>query len=105
MGLDTVELVMQVEKHFGIDIPDSEASELVTVGMLHSWVVAELNRVGRPQVDPQGVFVELRELICNQLGVEHSKVVPEARFVQGLTRGLGQSIIRGRYYGGWVGNR
>jgi len=84
VGLDTVELVMQVEKHFRVDIPDSEASHLATVGMLHSWVVADSIVWAGPQVDPQRVFVELRELICTQLGVDPSEVVSEARFVQDL---------------------
>ena len=35
MGLDNVELVMKVEEHFDLSIPDADASTLVTVGMLH----------------------------------------------------------------------
>lgn len=34
MGLDSVELVMEVEKHFSIFIPDSEAEKAYTVGKL-----------------------------------------------------------------------
>ena len=34
MGLDSVELVMSVEEHFGITIPDDDASTLTTVGNL-----------------------------------------------------------------------
>ena len=83
MGLDSVELVMNVEEHFGIEIPDRIAETLFTVGDLHGFVVAELNRRGRPQ-DPEAVFGELRELICDQLGIEPERVVPAARFVQDL---------------------
>jgi acyl carrier protein len=83
MGLDSVELVMATEEHFGIEIPDDVAGTLVTVGALHACVVSELERVGRPQ-DPMGVFVELRELICDQLGIAPERVVLEARFVQDL---------------------
>jgi acyl carrier protein len=34
MGLDSVELVMQVEKHFSISIPDREAEKAYSVGKL-----------------------------------------------------------------------
>lgn len=84
MGLDSVELVMKVEEHFEIEIPDDQASQLVTVGMLHHWVVAELRRLNRPDVDSTTLFNELRELICKQLGIKPDRVVPEARFVQDL---------------------
>jgi acyl carrier protein len=84
MGLDSVELVMAVEEHFGISIPDDDASTLVTVGKLYNWVVSELHRLKRPGVDPTVVFNELRQLICDQLGVSADRVVSGARFVQDL---------------------
>jgi acyl carrier protein len=34
MGLDSIELVMEVEKHFSISIPDQEAAKAYTVGKL-----------------------------------------------------------------------
>lgn len=84
MGLESVELVMAVEEHFGISIPDEDASTLDTVGKLHIWVVNELRRLRRPTVPSTVVFDEIRELICHQLGVSPERVVPDARFVQDL---------------------
>jgi acyl carrier protein len=84
MGLDSVELVMTVAEHFEIEIPDEDASTLVTVGLLHAWVVNELQRLHRLNVEPTAVFYELRDLICRQLGIKAELVVPEARFVQDL---------------------
>jgi acyl carrier protein len=84
MGLDSVELVMAVEQHFGVSIPDSDASTLVTVGKLHAWVVNELLRLNRPDVEAGVVFEQLRELVCDQLRIAPERVVPEARFVQDL---------------------
>ena len=83
MGLDSVELVMNTEEHFGIQIPDHIAEKLFTVRSLHNFVVSELQRVGKPR-DADLVFAELRELICDQLGIKPERVVPEARFVQDL---------------------
>lgn len=39
-SLDAVELVLAVEKEFGITIPDSEASKLQTVGQLIEYIQA-----------------------------------------------------------------
>ena len=84
MGLDTVELVMKVEKHFGIEIPDRDAARLATVGDLHGYVVEALRIRQRFQGDSGDVFAKLREIICRQLGVKPEEVVPSARFVDHL---------------------
>jgi acyl carrier protein len=84
MGLDTVELVFAIEKRFCIEIPDREAAKMVTVGMLHTWVVGELRRLERPRIDPDTLFLELQSLICEQLGVNPDVVVAETRFVDNL---------------------
>jgi acyl carrier protein len=84
MGLDSVELVMKVEEHFDITIPDDQASLLTTVGKLHAWVVDELLRLNRAEINSTVVFGELRELICRQLSISPDRVVPDARFVQDL---------------------
>ena len=46
MGLDSVELVMEVEKHFSISIPDREAEKAYTVGLLVDCVAGILNVTG-----------------------------------------------------------
>lgn len=37
-SLDTVELVMQFEEEFGIEIPDEDAEKLVTVGQAVEYI-------------------------------------------------------------------
>jgi len=83
-GLDTVELVIKVEKDFGIQIPNAEAARLVSVGDLHRTVVDALRRQGRFEGDAAHVYAQLRDLICAQLGVRPKDVVPSARFVDNL---------------------
>jgi acyl carrier protein len=83
MGMDTVELVMAVESHFEIEIPNMVAEKLVAVGMLHAFVVAELERQGRP-LDSSVVFEQLRDLICEQFAIDPKEVLPEARFIDDL---------------------
>jgi acyl carrier protein len=84
MGLDTVELVLSVEQVFDIEIPDAAAADLDTVGKLHAFIVAELLRLGRTNINADIVFDQLRTIICSRLGVKPEDVIPAARFVQDL---------------------
>lgn len=84
MGLDTVELVMRVESDFNVEIPDEIAATLETVGMLHRWLVTEIERVsGQPQ-NPVLVYEKLKALIIDQTGVAPHLVTPAANFVKDL---------------------
>ena len=84
MGLDTVELLLSTEELFGIEIPDDDASEIVTVGELRDYIAAKLIQRGDSSVNADIVFDQLRTLICQHLGVEPHQVVPGARFVDDL---------------------
>jgi len=84
MGLETIELVMAVETHFQVRIPDKEAATLATVGMLHTWILGELRRISRAPIDADRVYSELRDVIVHQTGVEPGEVVPGASFVNDL---------------------
>ena len=41
-SLDTVELIMELEKEFGISIPDKQAEGIQTVGQAISYVESQL---------------------------------------------------------------
>ncbi len=43
MGMDLIELVMEVEDAFGIQLPDKDCCEIRTVGELHALVAPKLN--------------------------------------------------------------
>ena len=42
-SLDTVELIMQFEEEFGIEIPDEEAQDLLSVGQAVEYITNKLN--------------------------------------------------------------
>ena len=42
-SLDTVELIMQFEEEFGIEIPDEEAENLLSVGQVIDFITNKLN--------------------------------------------------------------
>ena len=43
-SLDTVELIMEFEKEFGIQIPDEEAEEIATVGDAIKYIENTINK-------------------------------------------------------------
>ncbi len=42
-SLDTVELIMQFEEEFGIEIPDEEAQDLLSVSQAVDYITNKLN--------------------------------------------------------------
>ena len=42
-SLDTVELIMQFEEEFGIEIPDEDAEKLLSVGQVIDYITNKLN--------------------------------------------------------------
>ena len=42
-SLDTVELIMQFEEEFGIEIPDEEAERLLSVGRVVDYITNKFN--------------------------------------------------------------
>jgi len=84
VGLDTVELVMAIEEGFGLEIPDEKAAGMYTVGDMHAFLVYELRRLGRSELDEVGIFEKMRDIICHQTGVKPGEVIPSASFVKDL---------------------
>ena len=84
MGLDTVELILAMEKRFSIRIPNEVAPRLATVGHLHQFVVEQLRHQESQQLTPDEVYSIMADIICDQLGVRREDVVPDANFVYHL---------------------
>lgn len=82
MGLDTVELVMDVEREFNIKIPDENAVKILTVGEFYDFVISRLKEQGR-SYDDKEVWEKLKNCIV-AFGPEPDEVIPEARIVDDL---------------------
>jgi acyl carrier protein len=61
MGLDGVELVMEIEKAFDIRIPDEEAEKILTVGDMYNSVWNHLENRHSNQCNSQILFYTLRK--------------------------------------------
>ena len=86
MGLESVELVMSTEEAFGIEITDAEAGKIITAGDLYGCVMTKLRQTGdsSPQPDAHAVWMRLRGVISEQLGVEIARILKSSRFVEDL---------------------
>lgn len=89
MGLDWVELIMEIEDEFGIKIPDREVGELRTVGLLAECVakqVREQSSVCGCSTDVE-VADRVRVVVSRQLGVSINELDDDTDFVQDLRCG------------------
>lgn len=104
MGLDTVELVIDIEETFGITISDHEAADIVTVGQLCDFITARVPLVGGTQSAraclTSRAFYRLRQAFVHTVGVARENVQPAGdlalllpwRHRRGLWHNLQQSL-------------
>ena len=87
MGLDIVEMVMEVESTFGIEIPDADAAQLTTVGALFDYVASRATPSAvRSGAGPYAgaLWERYLDVLEREIGVTRAKLRPEARFVYEL---------------------
>lgn len=68
MGLDSVEILMEVENTFGIKIPDREAEQILTVGDFHNAVWRHLEGRYSDKCKSQMLFYKLRQSFADSFG-------------------------------------
>lgn len=87
MGMDTIEIVMAIEKEFQIKIPDDAAANLVTVGMLSDYVVS-VTRQRAPNQDQSTIETQILDSIIKitgeVLGIDTSLINSSSNFVYDL---------------------
>jgi acyl carrier protein len=86
MGLDVVELVMEVEETFGIKIADEEYEQIRTVGIFHDLIIRKCGRVAGAQGEfgrresstclSLVAFVQLRRALRSLCEVSRNQVRP-----------------------------
>jgi hypothetical protein len=76
MGLDTVELIIRVEKHFEIAIPNRDAERISTVQDFADFVftLVTLNPTG--QCKSQLLFYKLRKYLIDRHSLERDSIMP-----------------------------
>ncbi|WP_435353569.1 hypothetical protein [Emticicia sp. SJ17W-69] len=65
MGLDSVDLLVKIEKTFDISISDPEAEEIETVGDFHNTVWGKLDHRNREKCISQSLFYKIRQYVID----------------------------------------
>lgn len=82
MGLDLVELVMEVEDAFGISIPDEEAGSLTTVGALIGYVHKRLQSYKSDTCATAAAFYRIRRLFMQKLPLNRADIKPDSSLAE-----------------------
>jgi len=77
MGLDTVELVLDVEESFGISLPDEECQKVTTVNDLHQLVQPKLDQADQKKCLTSAIFYRVRKVIADVIGVDKRTLKPD----------------------------
>ena len=87
MGLETVEILMDLEDYFHVDVPDEAASACVTVAELQDVIVGLLVKQGR--FDSEETRREVWEgmmFVLAENGYDVTTVRPDSKWVGDITQ-------------------
>lgn len=87
MGLDVLELVLEVEKTFSITVDERDGPTLATVGDLHRYVLERLGPEDRAGCLSNVAFYRLRRALTDTFGFDRARVRPETSVETLLPRG------------------
>jgi hypothetical protein len=88
MGLETVEIVLWAEEEFRIDIPDSEARDIMTIGEFVSYLRTKaLAKHGTEAQTETEIFEKLANVLEQRYGVARERIRPEVTFYKDLRLG------------------
>lgn len=82
MGVDSVELVMDIERECDLTIPNEDAERLVILGEMHDYLVGALRSRGE-SADPDAVWRRLHKVLV-ETGIHASLITPSAHTVRDL---------------------
>lgn len=85
MGMDSLEIILEIEETFGIKLPDEQAHKIVTVGDLRDYVIANLPPDWKLKGSAErsakaclsaATFYELRRELVSILGSQRCEIRP-----------------------------
>jgi acyl carrier protein len=83
VGLDTVELIMEAEKLFGINVPDDLAAKTETVGQFVN-LIYELRLISDKPLSYDEILLQLQQMISKNFAIPMERIIPEAFFTKDL---------------------
>jgi hypothetical protein len=86
MGLDAVNLLLRVERAFGVSLPDSTLPEINTLGQFLDAVLRAKRAQGH-ELDPQAAWEQFAEIVSCELAVRRNELHPDLRLIEDLNCG------------------
>jgi hypothetical protein len=88
MGLDTVEILMEIEEEFDISIPDQVASNSLTVGDTHRVIVEMLVAKGaaRSRELEADIWQRLVKAVTKTVDIKPDAIRPESRWIPDFSK-------------------
>jgi acyl carrier protein len=85
MGLDTVEFVLWSEEEFHIEIPDSDAQDIFTVGQFSTYVHLKLlDLQGSSATSEADIFERIKNFLVSEFNIAPDKIDRNSHFVKDL---------------------
>jgi len=94
MGLDAVELSLDVEDHFGIKIRDAEAEQIRQVGDLVALIHRRMTAAAARTCPSMAAFLSLRKAVRDTVGDQTFRVRPRDRVTERLSPHLRRQLWR-----------
>jgi len=84
MGLDSVELLVEIEEAFEICISNLEASRIITVGQFSQTIKRKKGAPSYAVIEEDPLYQQLVALICEKLGVSPEDISADTNVVNDL---------------------
>ncbi len=79
MGLDSVELLIDIENAFQISISDQEAENTGTVGELYNLIINKIDYSKHNKCNSQVMFYKLRQVLSYHCQFDKNKITPKTK--------------------------
>jgi acyl carrier protein len=76
MGLDVVELILEIEDRFHTRLGDAEAEKISTVGQLYQWLMNRIERHNSGHCATLVMFNSIRQILQDYCGVDRPAIHP-----------------------------
>lgn len=80
MGLDSVEIMVSVEKAFGIELTNEDARRMATVGDLYEIVSSHFTT----HINREEMKATINRIVADIAGFDIEKINPSQRFAEDL---------------------
>lgn len=79
MGLDVVELIMDIEDEFNIEISDEEAWQAITVEKMYQCILTKVQVSNSSLCSSQKAFYLLRKALIENFNIERKTITPKTK--------------------------